>query len=226
MTNKQIIKISLLATGFALVVALVSVLVRVRTRVASVRPFVAFMVEEVAPRKDQPPTSLTRLQTIAVRSDGSISRVSTMEVRLPIRFLYLREVIDATTKTRAGVEDYTRTVVKDKYDDIEVLKPGVVCDGTPAGQINGFTVVYSEEAVGPADEVQVIHKEWKAPQLGCYPLVQEWVGKAYGLAMDTKQTLASIKLGEPDPWYFSVPADYTARTTDEITELIKPLLRQ
>jgi hypothetical protein len=226
MTNKQIIKISLLATGFALVVALVSVLVRVRTRVASVRPFVAFMVEEVAPRKDQPPTPLTRLQTIAVRSDGSISRVSTMEVRLPIRFLYLREVIDATTKTRAGVEDYTRTVVKDKYDDIEVLKPGVVCDGTPAGQINGFTVVYSEEAVGPADEVQVIHKEWKAPQLGCYPLVQEWVGKAHGLAMDTKQTLASIKLGEPDPWYFSVPADYTARTTDEITELIKPLLRQ
>lgn len=66
------------------------------------------------------------------------------------------------------------------------------------GQINGFTVVYSQEAVGPADKVQVIHKEWKAPQLGCYPLVQEWVGKAHGLAMDTKQTLASIKLGEPE----------------------------
>jgi hypothetical protein len=226
MTNKQIIKISLLATGFALVVAVVSVLVRVRTQVASVQPFVAFMVEEVAPRKDQPPTPLTGLQTIAVRSDGSISRVRRMEARLPIQFLYLREVIDATTKMHAGVEDYTRTVVKDKYDDIQVLKPGVVCDGTPAGQINGFTVVYSEEAVGPADEVQVIHKEWKAPQLGCYPLVQEWVGKAHGLAMDTKQTLASIKLGEPDPWYFSVPADYTVRTTDEIAELIKPLLRK
>ncbi len=225
MTNKQIIKISLLATGFALVFAIASVLVRVRAQVASVRPFVAFMVEEVAPRKDQPPTPLTRLQTIAVRSDGSISRVSRMEARLPIRFLYLREVIDATTKTHAGVEDYTRTVVKDKYDDIQVLKPGV-CDGTPAGKINEFTVVYSEEAVGPADEVQVIHKEWKAPQLGCYPLVQEWVGKNHGLGMDTKQTLASIKLGEPDPWYFSVPADYTVRTTDEITGLIRPLLRQ
>ncbi len=227
MTNKQVIKISLLATGFALVVVVVSVLIRVRAQVASVRPFVAFMVEEVAPRKDQPPTPLTRLQTIAVRSDGSISRVSRMEARLPIRFLYLRQVIDATTKTRAGVEDYTRTVVKDKYDDIQVLKTGVVCDGTPAGQINGFTVVYSEEAeASPTDEVQVIHKEWKAPQLGCYPLVQEWVGKDHDLAMDTKQTLASIKLGEPDPWYFNVPADYTVRTTDEITELIKPLLRQ
>ncbi len=225
MTNKQIIKISLLATGFALVFAIASVLVRARAQVASVRPFVAFMVEEVSPRKDQPPTPLTRLQTIAVRSDGSISRVSRMEAKLPIRFLYLREVIDATTKTRAGVEDYTRTVVKDKDDDIQVLKSGVVCDGTPAHKINGFTVVYSDEAVGPADEV-VIHKEWKAPQLGCYPLVQEWVGKDHGLAMDTKQTLVSIKLGEPDPWYFSVSADYTVRTTDELTELIKPLLRQ
>jgi hypothetical protein len=148
-----------------------------------------------------------------------------MEARLPIRFLYLREVIDATTKTRAGVEDYTRTVVKDKYDDIQVLKPGIDCDGAPAGQINGFTVVYSEEAVGPADAVQVIHKEWKAPQLGCYPLVQEWVGKAHGLAMDTKQTLASIKLGEPDPWHFTVPADYTATNRKFRARSINPFER-
>jgi hypothetical protein len=226
MTNKQFIKIAFLATGFLCIAAASIALVRVRAQTATIQPFVAFMIEEVAPRKDQPPTPLTRLQTIAVRSDGSICRVSRMEARLPIRFLYSREVIDATTKTHASVEDYTRIVVKDKYDDIQVLKPGVVCHGAPAGQVNGFTVVYSEEAVGPADEIQVTHKQWQAPQLGCYPIVQEWVGKAHGMTMDTKQTLTSIKLGEPDPWYFSVPADYTTRTTDEFTEVMKLLLKQ
>lgn len=226
MVNKRLITLALIVTALTLVVAAGGALVRVRAQIATIQPFVAIMVEEMAPRQDQPPTPITRLQTIAVRSDGSISRVSRMEVRLPVRFLYSREVIDATTRTHAAVEDYTRTIVQDRYYDIQVLKPGVVCQGQPAGQINGFTVVYSEEAVGPADEVQVIHKEWKAPQLGCYPLVQEWVGKAHGLAMDTKQTLASIKLGDPDPWYFKVPPDYTVQTTEESIALIKPLLKQ
>jgi hypothetical protein len=226
MTNKQFIKIVFLATGFLCIVAASIALVRVRAQIVTVQPFVAFMVEEVAPRKDQPPTPLTRLQTIAVRSDGSICRVSRMEVRLPIRFLYSREVIDATTKTHVEVEDYTRMIVKDKYDDIQVLKLGVPCEGKPAGQIAGFDVVYSEHPMEPAGEIQVTHKQWQAPQLGCYPIAQEWVGKAHGMSMDTKQTLTSIKLGEPDPWYFSVPADYTTRTTDEFIELMKPLLKQ
>ena len=176
MANKRFITLALVATALTLVIAAGGTLVRVRAQIATIQPFVAIMVEEMAPRQDQPPTPITR-QTIAVRSDGSISRVSRMEVRLPVRLLYSREVIDATTRTHAAVEDYTRTIVQDRYYDIQVLKPGVVCEGKPAGQINGFTVVYSEEPVGPADEVQVIHKEWKAPQLGCYPLVQEWLAK-------------------------------------------------
>jgi hypothetical protein len=44
--------------------------------------------------------------------------------------------------------------------------------------------------------------------------------------MDTKQTLVSIKLGEPDPWYFNVPANDARRTGDELMELMKPLLKQ
>ena len=199
--------------------------VRGQAQIAKIQPFVAIMVEEVAPRQDQPPTPITGVQTIAVRSDGSISRVSRMEARLPVRVLYTREVIDATTRTHVAVEDYTRTIVQRQYSDMQVLKARV-CDGTSAGQINGFSVVYSEEPEGFADEGQVIHKEWKAPQLGCYPLVEEWVGKRHGFAMDTKQTLASIKLGEPDPWYFKVPTDYMIRTADEVTKLIQPLLKQ
>jgi hypothetical protein len=193
MTNRQFIKIVFLATGFLCIVAAGAVLVRVRAQVANVQPFEAIMVEEMAPRKDQFPTPVVRFQRIAVRSDGSICRVSRLEVRLPIRFLYSREVIDATTKTHVEVEDYTRMVVKDKYDDIQVLKPGVPCEGKPASQITGFDVVYSEHPMEPAGEIQVTHKQWQARQLGCYPIAQEWVGKAHGMSMDTKQTLTSYK---------------------------------
>jgi hypothetical protein len=57
-------------------------------------------------------------------------------------------------------------------------------------------------------------------------MVQEWVGKIHGQPTFTKQTLASIKLGEPDPWYFSVPASYNVRTSDELQKLMEPFLRQ
>ena len=226
MGNPRFLKAALAGTAVTLLVGATCALVRGQAQIASIQPFVAIMVEEVAPRQDQPPTPITRLRTIAVRSDGSISRVSKMEARLPGGFLYSREVIDATARKHVTVEDYTRTIVGAEYADIQVLKAGVVCHGTPAGQINGYSVVYSEEAEGAAEEGDVIHKKWKAPQLGCYPVVQEWVGKAHGLAMDTKQTLASIKLGEPDPWYFNVPTDYTIRTADETINVIKPLLKQ
>ena len=102
MANKRFITLALVATALTLVIAAGGTLVRVRAQIATIQPFVAIMVEEMAPRQGQPPTPITRLQTIAVRSDGSISRVSRMEVRLPVRLLYSREVIDATTRTHAA----------------------------------------------------------------------------------------------------------------------------
>jgi hypothetical protein len=141
MTNKRFIKTVLFTTGFLCVAAAGVALIRVRAQVANVQPFVAVMVEEMAPRKDQFPTPIVRFQRIAVRSDGSISKVSKWDARLPTRVLYSREVIDATTKTHEEVEDKTRTVVSDEYSDIQVLQPGVLCDGKPAGQVEGFDVV-------------------------------------------------------------------------------------
>lgn len=227
MTNKSFIKTVLLTSACMSVVAAGVALVRVRAQVATVQPFVAIMVEEMTPRADQPPTPITRLQTIAVRSDGSISKVSAWEVHSPIRTLYSREIIDATNKVHVVVEDHTKTIVNNRYYDIQVLKPGVICDGKPAGQIGGFNVVYGEHPMGTANtDTQVTHKLWDSPQLGCYPIVQEWVGKIQGQAMETKQTLASIKLGEPDPWYFNVPTDYTPRTNSEWMDLMKPLMKQ
>jgi hypothetical protein len=227
MANKRFIKIALLTTGVTSIAAAVIAFVTVRAPIATVQPFVAIMVEEVTPRADQPPTPITRLQTIAVRSDGSICRVYKWDVRLPSRVLYSREVIDATSRTHVVVEDYTRTVVNDKYFDIQALKPRIRCKGKLAGKMQGFDVVYSEQVMVTADsDTRMTHKLWAAPQLGCYPIVEEWEGKIHGQPTDTRQTLASIKLGEPDRWYFNVPANYTARTSEEWMGLISPLLKQ
>lgn len=228
MTNKRFIKVALFTTGFMSVAAAGIALVRVRAQVAVVQPFVATMIEEMAPRQDQPPIPVTRFQTVAVRSDGSISRVSKWEVRTPTKALYWREVIDATTKTHASVEDNTNTIISDTYSDLQVLRPGVLCKGNPSGQIGGFDVMYSEHPMSPPagadNDTLLTHKEWSAPQLGCYPIVQEWVGKIHGQPMDTKQTLVNFKLGEPNPWYFNVPASYATRTTDEWMVLANPML--
>ena len=227
MANKRFIIAAWLTTGFVLAVAAGVALVHARGQVATIQPFVAIMVEEVTPRPDQPPTPITRLETIAVRSDGSIANVTKWDARLPIRRVYSREVMDTSTRTHVFVEDYTKTVINDKYFDLQVLHAGAPCEGKPAGQRQGFDVVYAEQLMGSSDQAsKVTHKQWKAPQLGCYPIIQEWVGNMNGLFNDTTQTLASIKLGEPDPWYFNVPADYTVRTGDEWRELMMPLLTQ
>jgi len=199
----------------------------VRAQVATIRPFVAIMIEAVAPRPGQPPIPITRLETIAVRSDGSVSRVTKWDVRPPTQAIYWRDVFDATAKTRAEVEDTTRTIIKRDYSDLQILKPGVLCDGKPAGQIDGLDVLYSEQPRETTElATSIMHKQWVAPELGCYPVKQEWVGKIQGTAMDTTQTLASIHFGEPNPWYFSIPADYATRTADEWMQLAKPLLKQ
>ena len=226
MANKRFLKTTFLAAGVASVVAPGHMLIRVQAT-TTFQPFVAIMVEEVTPRPDQPPTPITRLQTIAVRSDGSISKVSKWDVRLPSRVLYSREVVDAATKTHVFVEDHTRTIVNDKYRELQVLKANVPCGGKPAGQMQGFDVVYAEGPMESSDkDSHIIHKVWAAQQLGCYPIVQEWVGTIHSQFNDTKQMLASIKVGEPDPWYFNVPTSYTVRTTNEWMELMKPLLKQ
>lgn len=227
MTNRQFIKIVFLATVLVSVVAAGFALHRVRAQVATIQPFVAIMVEEAAPRPDQPPTPVTRFQTIAVRSDGSVSRVTKWEVRPPTKTIYWRDVFDATVKTRGEVEDTTGTIIKRQYSDLQVLTPGVLCGGTPAGQIEGLDVMYSEHPMATTNPAtSVMNKQWLAPQLGCYPVKQEWVGKIQGAPMDTTQMLISIQFGEPDPWYFNIPANYTTRTADEWMELAKPFLKQ
>jgi len=79
------------------------------------------------------------------------------------------------------------------------------CNGIPAGQIEGFDVVYSESTETLNDGSSFTRKEWKAPKLGCFWLNQEWINTRRDgeLIGDTKQSLVHIRLGEPDPWYFA-----------------------
>jgi hypothetical protein len=225
MTNMRISKLAALAV-VSLATATAIALNGVRAQTVTVQPFVGIQVGEVSPRKGDPPIPRTYFFTIAVRSDGSISRVSKWQGRTTVQhLLYSREVIDATAKTHTFVDPVTESVLIEPYHDVQTIGYGL-CAGGPAGQIEGFDVVYSESTEILKDGSAINEKEWKAPKLGCYPLVQEWISTGHNgeLIGDTKHSLVHIKLGEPDPWYFEIPTNYTTRTSEEWKALIIPQL--
>jgi hypothetical protein len=196
-------------------------LTHVRAQTAAVQPFVGIQVAEAPPRQDGSPIPYTYLQTIAVRSDGSIARVDAGEHSVG-SMQYGRDVIDATAKTHTSVEPVTESILVRPYSDVQTIGWQSCEKDTPAGQQQGFDVVYSESTQTLADGSAIRHREWKAPKLGCYPLVLEVTdirrnGEQIGFA---KQSLVHIQLGEPDPWYFAIPTNYTARTGEEWNALI------
>jgi hypothetical protein len=196
-------------------------LTHVRAQTAVVKPFVGIQLAETAPRQDGPPVPHTYLQTIAVRSDGSIARVDAGEHSVG-SMQYGRDVIDATAKTHTSVEPLTESILVRTYSDVQTIGWQSCQKDTPAGQQQGFDVVYSETAQTLADGSAIRRREWKAPKLGCYPLVAELTevrrnGEQIGF---TKQSLVHIQLGEPDPWYFAIPTNYTARTGEEWNALL------
>jgi hypothetical protein len=202
-------------------------LTRVRAHTVVVQPFVGIQVAEAPPRQDGPPVPYTYLQTIAVRSDGSIARVDAGEHSVG-SMQYSRDVIDASAKTHTSVEPVTESILVRPYGDIQAIGWRSCEKDIPAGQQQGFDVVYSEVTETLADGSAIRHREWKAPKLGCYPIVLEVTdirqnGEQVGFA---KQSLVHIHLGEPDPWYFAIPTNYTARTGEEWNALILRLRRR
>jgi hypothetical protein len=225
MGHKRFGKITAFGAGLiaSLVVGIAATGLRAQT--VSVQPFVGIQVGEVSPRKEDPPMPRTYFQTIAVRSDGSISRVSKLQHATQV--LYVRDVVDATAKTHTSVSPVKESILVRPYNDFQTIGRAS-CQGTPAGQLQGFDVLYSESTETLKDGSAVNTKEWKAPRLGCYPLVQEWINtrRSGELIGDTKHSLVHVKLGEPDPWYFEIPTNYTARTSEEWTALMMSPLQK
>jgi hypothetical protein len=166
---------------------------------------------------------LTYTKKIAVRSDGSVATLTRWEHSKD--HPYFRDVIDAALKRNVIIDPVTKTVVEQPYNDVQVLHPGL-CEGKAAGQIEGFDVVYTESTQTIQDGSIATEKKWNAPKLGCYSVRSELIDIHNGEMMfDATHSLVNIHLGDPDPWYFSIPTDYTVRTKAEWSALITPLIK-
>jgi hypothetical protein len=201
-------------------------LAQVRAQVMTVQPFIGIHVGDTSPRKGAPPIPRTYFHIVAVRSDGSIATVNTWD-RSAGGPRYQRDVVDATAKSHTYVDAVTESIIIAPYNDVQAIgrRP---CNGIPAGKIEGFDVVYSESTETLNDGSSFTRKEWKAPKLGCFWLNQEWINTRRDgeLIGDSKQSLVHIRLGEPDPWYFAIPTNYTTRNSDEWHALMAGLLKK
>lgn len=194
---------------------------RARAQETSIQPFTAVEIRErIETPDDGSPTPLApyyNYKTVAVRADGSMAvltrwKYSTAE-------LYQRDVYDATAKRKFTVDDVTRSLIEDQFNELtDVMHAGQACEGSPAGKIEGFDVLYKETTYpkpGAGPNVATIMKEWNAPRLGCYSIRYEGL-HMHGTNDVSHSTvrLTNFRLGDPDPRYFEVPANYAIRTTE------------
>jgi hypothetical protein len=188
----------------------------------TIQPFTASEISTNTLHPDDgrvaPPFPHVTQRVVAVRSDGSVARL--IPWRYSTNDLYTREVDDAATKRSFTADDVTRSLVDTEFHEaIDIVHPAAACEGTPAGQIQGFDVTYKEEVANPGSYAGTnfsnVRKKWLAPKLGCYAIKNELVHFHGSNAVeDSVKELANIRLGEPDPQYFAVPANYATRTKE------------
>lgn len=193
---------------------------RAKAQEAKIQPFIATEIWTDTYRPDDgsvaPPFPQAMYKLVVVRSDGSIATLT----RWPYSAidLFTRGVNDAATHHDFTADDVTRSLVEGEFHDLNVLHPASACEGTHAGQVQGFDVTYQEETDSSAfrgPNVTQVHKAWYAAKLGCYPIKNELVHfHGTNPVEDVVKELANIHLGDPDPKYFAVPTNYATRTKE------------
>jgi hypothetical protein len=194
---------------------------RTRAQETSIQPFTAVEVRERIESPDDgsaaPVAPYYNYKTVAVRADGSMAVLARW--KYSAAELYTRDVFDATAKRNITVDDVTRSLVEDQFNELtNVLHAGQTCEGSPAGKIEGFDVLYKETTyakTGVGPNVSTIMKEWNAPKLGCYSIRYEGLHMhgTNDVSHSTVQ-LTNFRLGDPDPRYFEIPTNYAARTPE------------
>lgn len=198
------------------------------------RPLRSFLVTTVMSSPEQgSPYLHTSTLAQAVRSDGSWVRISTRMIGGQEQ--YARDIHDFESGVWTIVDDTTRSVVQGSIRPKEYkhrLEPSVSCEGTPAGQILGVAVSYSETTQditgNPQGDATALIKRWVAQDLGCFVLKKEtrWNRKSDGvLLVDTKITPIAVSFEKVDQ-FFEIPASYTKRTRKEALDLLTQQLNQ
>jgi hypothetical protein len=228
MTDKRFTKVAARIAVVAVIIAAGIAVSKVRAQTTVVQPFTAIEVYEslagagygpfLQDGTPQNPAPYIYTKILAVRSDGSVA-ITQKWVHSPkvTTDIFMRMVVDATTRTHLFFDPLTQTVVVHPYDDSQTIRAGGLCSGAADGQIEGFDVVRNQDPlIALPDGEQVTETRWSAPKLGCFTVREEKVSMHEGQMMfDITRSVTNIRLGEPDSWYFAAPTGYTTRTGQE-----------
>lgn len=190
------------------------------------KPLKSFIVTSVmsSPQAGSPYLSTSTFAR-AVRSDGSWVMIWTTNIS---QDQHERDIHDFQRGVWTIVDDATKSVVQESIPPGEYkhrLAPAASCEGTPAGQILGLAVNYTETTQDITGNEQgdatALIKSWQVPDLGCFVLQKEsiWNRKSDGvLLVDTKITPISVSFEEVDQ-FFEIPTSYAKRTRTEARNL-------
>lgn len=105
-------------------------------------------------------------------------------------------------------------------------QPGLILSDSDPTSLLGYRVVRFSSVNSQKDGNQLVREDWKAPELNCASLrtVSGRVdAQGHARILQTIEA-TTVKMGEPDPKLFEVPANYTERAPSEaLAELARRL---
>jgi hypothetical protein len=156
----------------------------------------------------------------AIRSDGSTVKI-TQHRRADGTLMEIRDIVDLTEGRKVVVASSTQSTTTYTYTDEEIRhmrSRQFSCHGqATTDDIMGFSVVeVTTDRIGaPGTYYRDVARH--APDLGCIVLDGQLIQlEPDGSERIVKQTqVVRLSLGDPDPAYFSVPANYRELTPAE-----------
>ncbi len=170
----------------------------------------------------------TETITEAFKSDGSQAKI-VKKLAATKQWAEAKTLIDVPERKRTELEPLTEsrttTPLSARYADYLRVKPKSCGEGGALEKelIHGQAVFkVMNEYTLPNGEVDRVER-WMAPGLDCFPLREKFSKgpKAGPFHLKLTREVTSLKVGEPDPSFFSVPAHFKERSASAVAAEFK-----
>jgi hypothetical protein len=205
----------------AIAVASALMMRAVYSQIRTQKPSATLTIRELFTREPNTAPYKVEYKIVALRADGS--RAEWREVQSPAGAIAVqREISDLPSGTRILLDGLTnsRVVYRFPEDTVAVARMRRNCPGSADGErILGYEVSRQVEERQDEKHDQLVRSEaWLAPSLDCVALRERRTVQSKGQSTWTTnlREVVSVAIGEPDPKYFAVPADYMERKPSEV----------
>ncbi|MBV9302758.1 MAG: hypothetical protein JOY62_10800 [Acidobacteriaceae bacterium] len=192
-------------------------------QVTPFKPVIISYTDSFFEKSDPTKPFQTIAETLAMRSDGSISiarphvRVSTVPNS---ERLFVIRILDLESSRFTVVDQLTRsttTYPSGSRGADPMFQISENCSGKSDNSILGFSVV-RQDHVQTTPSRRFTSRVWRSAQLNCLPLRIEKTVEHTPAEKGTLEirTANSVHLQSPPAWMFTVPSDFTERKPSEV----------